>query len=85
MTRTDNLVHRAILRMTKSLSNMYDDLLEENGSEEFYGELRQLDVGLTDRLGRRPISTMEIDTVSKKAELQFKAMCLRERKRGKDY
>lgn len=81
MTKTDNLVERGIRKLDQSLSDVYQKVLDA-ASEDFFKEFSQLDVGLTERLGRRPISDMEIRTVCKKAENQFKAMCLRERNRG---
>ncbi len=82
MTKTDNLVERETRRLGNHLSNAHDKLLDHYPSEEYFDEIRKLDVGFTARLSRRPLSPMEINTVSKKAEKQITAITLREKKRG---
>jgi len=47
----------------------------------FFEDFDKLDVGLTKRLDRRPLTNMEAKTVAGKATVQFKAMCLRAKKR----
>lgn len=81
MTRMDNLVELAVFRLAASLSDSYDQLLRGTVSEMFHVELTKLDVGLTERFARRPITNQELSTVTKQASRQFREMCLRERQR----
>ena len=82
MTKTDNLVGAATRRLTKSLSEVYEERLPAGGDETFFAEMDKLDLGLTKRLAQRPIDKMTIDTVCMKAALQFREMCVRAKQRG---
>jgi len=84
MTKSDNLVQRAMKRLDKSLSEIYVEHFPARlcADEEFWVENRKLDGCLTARLLRRPISSAEIDVVVKKATNQFRELCVKEKNRN---
>ena len=77
MTKTDNKVTTAVQKLVKSLSETYEQLLPGSGDDAFFVDLDKLDVGMTKRLARRPLTNMEVDTVTKSAAKKFNSMCMR--------
>lgn len=88
MTKTDNLVSRAMRRLDKSLSAIYEEhfpsreFRETGLAMEFWTENRKIDESLTKRLAVRPITSVEIDAGAKNATDQFRALCVKEKNRN---
>ena len=58
MTKTDNKVTTAVQKLVKSLSETYEQLLPGSGDDAFFVDLDKLDVGMTKRLARRPLTNI---------------------------